>query len=182
MDGFSFIHKAAYKDLAQRLLELGHKRISKVTRKERREPALANIEQEFFELLAPAGIRPDSISLPDWEETPEGFHKLLESLFRFTPPTALILPESYLVHAAFQFFAQKGIKVPKDVSIISIEDCEDFKWSVLPITRFYHDWGKACNSVSKWIDFIHSGKPAPKQKTVYPAEFIEGGTLAAAHK
>lgn len=177
IDGFSFEISQSWKTLADRLVELKHKRISVVLRKERRTPAIGEEEKLFFERVSSMGIRPDSFSLPDWEETPSGFHSLLDSLFRFTPPTALILPETYLVHSAFQYFSSMGIKVPKDVSLVSMEDCEEFKWSSPPITRISKDFNLPCQAVSKWVDVISGGKPAPKQKTVCPVEFIEGGTL-----
>lgn len=178
IDGFSFNFEKALIALADRLLDLGHQRISLVTRRERRKPTLGAFEEFLFECLSPAGIRPDSISLPDWEETPEGFHDLLESLFRFTPPTALILPEPFFVHSAIQFFATKGIKVPKDVSVVSSEDCMDFHWTLPKVARFNPDRGKAGEMAAEWVEKVRKGFPAPKKKTSYPVEFIDGGTLA----
>ena len=182
IDGFSFDTREGLKDLTNRLSTYGHKRVCYVTRKERRVPALGEAERQVFENLAADGIQPNSFTLPDWEETPAGFHKLLDSLFRFTPPTALLLPETYLVTTALQFFAAKRIRVPKDVSIISLEDCEEFQWAVPPITRLSKDFKLPAQEAAQWIHLLQSGKPAPRKKTVYPAQFIEGGTLVPPRK
>jgi hypothetical protein len=50
--------------------------------------------------------------LPDWEESPEGFERCLDSLFGSTPPTALILDEPFLFNAVFHYLAQRGLRVP----------------------------------------------------------------------
>ncbi len=182
MDGFSFDATEGIKALASKLIALGHKRVTWIARKEQRQPALGNNEKVFFEQLSEHGIRPNSFTLPEWEETPEGFQDLLDSLFKVTPPTALIIPETYLVQTTFQYFLKKRIQVPDQVSIMCTEDCEEFKWANPSIARISRDFNLASEAVSEWIEMISSGRPAPMQKTFYPVEFIEGGTLAKPRK
>ena len=182
IDGFSFDSQDALEGLTQKISNYGHKRMCCVTRKERRLPALGESERTIFSRLAADGIQPNTFTLPDWEETPAGFHKLLDALFRFTPPTALIIPETYLVTTALQFFAAKRIRVPEDLSIICMEDCEEFKWSVPHITCITRDFNQPAQEIAKWITTLQSGKPAPRKKTIYPAQFFEGGTLVAPKK
>ena len=62
-----FIMEEVYQDLAQRLLELGHKRISKIIRKERKKP-VGHLGTAVLRTPVLAGIRTDSISLPDWRK------------------------------------------------------------------------------------------------------------------
>ena len=48
----------------------------------------------------------------------EGLQKLLGSLFRLTPPTAMIIDEAPLFAATQQFLASQGLRVPQQVSLI----------------------------------------------------------------
>jgi biotin operon repressor len=74
----------------QRLIGLGHRRIVLITRQERRLPQPGATERAFLSELAAHDLSPGPYNMPDWKETPNGFHGRLEGLFRVTPPTALI--------------------------------------------------------------------------------------------
>ena len=179
IDGFTFDASDGIRTLAKKLITLGHKRVTWITRREQRQPALGNNVRVFFDSLSDYGIRPNSFTLPDWEETPVGFQNLLDSLFKVTPPTALILPETYLVQTTLQYFLKRRIQVPEKVSLICTEDCEEFQWTHPPITRISKNFNLASEAISKWVEIVSSGRPAPMQKTIHPVEFIEGGTLAS---
>ncbi len=58
------------------------------------------------------GIPTSGYNLPDWEESPKGFNLLMESLFKRTPPTAMIIDEVCWFSAALAFFLRRGIHVP----------------------------------------------------------------------
>ena len=78
-------------------------------------------------------------NLPDWEETPEGFSRLLDKLFKITPPTALIIDEGSRVFAAVTYLARHGIKVPEHVSLVC-PDSNAFKdWCHPPIAHMHWD-------------------------------------------
>jgi hypothetical protein len=64
----------------------------------RRKPRPGSFEQAFLDELEALGIPTGDYNLPDWSESPEGFHQLLAALFRHTPPTALILQEAPTLH------------------------------------------------------------------------------------
>ena len=79
-----------------------------MVRQMRRLPKPGAQEQAFLETMAFHGIPPGPYHLPDWEESVESYDERLESLFRFTAPTALIVDEVSLFAAAQQFLAGKG--------------------------------------------------------------------------
>ena len=114
-----------YRDATRQLITLGHRRIVLVVREGFREPPLGGCELAFVEELKAHGIPTGPYNLPDWEETSEGFHRLMESLFKSTPPTALIIDEVCWFIAALGFLVRHGIRVPEDVSLVS-GDCEPF--------------------------------------------------------
>lgn len=81
----------AIRDATRELIRLGHRRIVYVCPAHARLPEPSELITAFLGELRAAGISAGAYNTPDWEESPVGFRKLLESLFQFTPPTAIIL-------------------------------------------------------------------------------------------
>jgi DNA-binding LacI/PurR family transcriptional regulator len=99
----------AYVTLTNRLHQLGHCRMVMLVRSMRRLPEPGASEAAFLDTLRGQGIATGSYHLPDWEDSKEGFHACLISLFQHTPPTALIIDEGRLLVAALQFCADRRI-------------------------------------------------------------------------
>jgi len=166
----------AYQAVTRKLLALGHKRIVLLTRKARRIPIPGASEQTFLEELANGGVLPSSYNLPDWEETVEGFHRGLESIFQITPPTALIVDESHFFLAALQFCANRGLRVPNDVSLVSTDDSRHFAWFRPSISHIRWDRKAVMRRIERWAANISRNKSDLRQ-TFTKAIFIEGGTI-----
>ena len=96
----------AYRAATRHLLEHGHRRIVLIAREVRRKPTPGISERAFLGELAAHGVLTGGYNLPDWEETPKGFSRLLETLFQRTPPTALIIDEFP------RFFCRGGVSRP----------------------------------------------------------------------
>jgi len=161
------------------LAELGHRRIVLMVRRMRRVPKPGAQEQAFLDTLAAHGIPPGPYHLPDWVEDVEGFHAQLESLFRFTPPTAMIVDEAPLFAAAQQFLAGKGLRVPEDVSLVSTDYDTSFEWSRPKISHIRWEIRPVVKRVMQWTGHISRGKEDLRQ-TLTPAKFIKGGTIGPA--
>jgi DNA-binding LacI/PurR family transcriptional regulator len=129
----------AYRAATRRLLELGHRRIVILVRAARRLPVPGMAERAFLEELAAHGMVTGDYNLPDWEETPAGFSRLLERLFQHTPPTAVIVDEASRYIAAAEFLARRGIKVPERVSLVSTDDDPALAWCYPPVARMRWD-------------------------------------------
>lgn len=169
----------AMKELMRRLLELGHRRIVLLVREERRLPRPGATERAFLSSLEAHGIKPNSYHLPVWTETPKGFQKCLEELFRVTPPTALIVDESPFFTAAMQFFMKRGILVPEAVSLVCSDYDPNFSWCEPPITHIHWDSRPIVRRIVGWASNISKGK-ADYQQSETKAQFIEGGTIGPA--
>jgi hypothetical protein len=100
----------AFVKAVRRLAALGHRRIVYLVREEHREPHPSLVARAFLDELKAQDIPHGAYNMPNWEDTPEGFQQCLGSLFRYTPPTALIVDESMLYFAALQFLAKRGIR------------------------------------------------------------------------
>lgn len=161
------------------LVRLGHRRIVLIVRRIRRYPELGLFERAFVNELQRHKVPFSSFNLPDWEESREGFHELLRSLFRVTPPTALIIDEAPFFVAAQQYMAGRGIRVPQQVSMICTDADPAFEWCSPPISHICWDSGPVVRRVVRWAAAVSRGVD-DRRHFSFPAEFVEGGTTGPA--
>lgn len=165
----------AYGDATRQLIALGHRRIVLIVREGFRKPPVGGCELAFLNELKAHGIPTGSYNLPDWEETSEGFRRLMESLFKSTPPTALIIDEVCWFIAALGFLVRRGIRVPEQVSLVS-GDCEPVLEMCNPgFAHMRWDNRRIVRRVVRWVDAVRKGKADRKTINV-PAEFVPGGS------
>ena len=170
---------AALAAATRRLIELGHRRIVLLARKQRRLPEPGASERAFLNELIVHGITPSAFNLPDWEENIDGFHGRLGSLFTLTPPTALIIDEVPFFVATQQFLARRQIQVPGDVSLVCTDDDRDFLWCKPSVAHIRWDYRPVVRRIVRWADNVSHGKQDLRQ-TLTPAKFVPGGTVGVA--
>ncbi|MCX6876924.1 MAG: substrate-binding domain-containing protein [Verrucomicrobia bacterium] len=165
-----------YRVATRHLLALGHCRIVLMVREPLRKPTPGFSARAFLEELSTHGVATSNYHLPDWEETPEGFNRLLENLFKITPPTALIIDEIPRVFAAVTYLARHGIKVPEHVSLVCSDSDAFMDWCHPPIAHMRWDNALIVRRVVRWVNAMHKGKPARREANI-PAEFVLGGSI-----
>ncbi len=170
---------AAQRELVARLVGFGHRRIVMLVREERRNPVPGNPEQMFLNQLESSGIRTNAYNLPDWGDTPEEFHHALDSLFRHTPPTALLIDEATLFFAALQHLAGMGIVAPGHVSLACTDPDPNFEWCRPGITHFAWDSSPVINRAVNWANNVSRGKD-DRRKSITEAKLVIGGTIGPA--
>lgn len=169
----------AMRSATQALLDLGHRRIVLLTRKIQRLPSPAPVPQAFLACLEATGIHTSTYNLPDWEESREGFQRLLTELLRITPPSAMIIDEPTLFTPAQQFLARRRIRVPEDISMICVDSDPTFAWCVPSITHLRWDFRPAIRRIVRWASNVSRGRRDIRQR-FQPAEFVAGGTIGPA--
>lgn len=162
--------------LVQRLVSLGHRRIVLLAREVRRKPTPGRFEQVFLDELAAHGIKHSSFNMPDWVESPEGLQQVLDSLFRHTPPTALIVEEAHTMIATQQHLANNGIVSPRDVSLICDDPNPAFSWSRPSMAHIQWDGTTLTKHAIRWVANIARGKEDLKSSFL-KADLVEGGTI-----
>ena len=170
---------APYVDATSQLIDLGHRRISLLAQSVRRLPKPGHGESIFLKALESHGISTSSYNLPEWDDSTEGFHQVLDTLFATTAPTALILDEAPLLIAAQQFLLSRGLKVPQDVSLICTDNDPHFSWCTPTIAHIDWDSRPMVRRVVNWAGNIRRGKKDIRQSFT-PAVFIGGGTIGPA--
>lgn len=170
------VKSPAVEEALRRLVDLGHRRIVMLTREERRKPSPGLLERRFFEALERLGIETGVYNLPDWEDDARGLQRCLDSLFRHTPPTALFFSEPSLFFAAQQYLLGKGLVVPRDVSLVVLEDHPVFEWFQPEVSHIRTDTRRFVPRVLQWVDHVAKGKD-DRRETLVHGEFVEGGTI-----
>jgi len=171
----------AFVSAIDQLVKLGHRRIVLICRKPRRLPEPGRVERIFLTELAAHGVPVGDYNLPDWDETPKGLHSLMESLFRVTPPTALIVDEAPVLASIQQFLAQRKLQIPEHVSLIATDRDSNFDWCSPQIAHFHWQPDLVARRVVNWASAISRGREDLKQ-TIIPAEFIPSGTIGPARR
>jgi len=159
----------------------GHRRIVFLSPSSWRQPTHGPPVIAFIAALETLGITATDYHLPQWEESAVGLERVLESLFRITPPTALILVEPSTCVASLAFLAQRGIHVPRDLSLVCLVYDPVFAWRRPAITHFNWEPQKLIHRVARWVDAVACGTADYEQKSYTPT-FNPGGTIAAARK
>ena len=144
-----------------------------------RVPDPGQSENAFLNELESNGIPPSSYNLPDWTESVDGLHSRLESLFRVTPPTALIVDEAPVFAAVQQFLAQRKILVPQDISVVCTDADATFAWCKTSVAHIRWDSKPLVSRIVRWAANVSRGKKDLRQ-TVTPAKFVTGGTMGPA--
>lgn len=166
----------ALRAIIAHLVELGHRRIVMLAREERRKPQPGLFEQTFLDELEARGISPGPYHLPEWENSWKGFHRCLDSLFQYTPPTALLIAQAPLFVAAQQHLAGIGILAPQQVSMVCHDPDPVFEWCDPAISHIRWDPGPMVHRVVRWAGNVSRGKTDLK-RTLMKAEFVLGGTI-----
>ena len=164
------------------LLDLGHRRMVLICPRGLREPAPAPIVQAFTSELTDAGLRWSyGYNVPEWEETPVGFRALLEGFFAATPPTALLLDETPRVLAALAFCAERGWRIPEQVSLVAMQSDSSLAWCHPSIAQVRWDPAPVHRCVVRWLGAVGKGD-ADHEFVTFPAEFVPGGSIGPVRK
>ena len=166
----------AMREAVGKMVELGHRRIVLFTRETRRQPKPGHFEEEFLKELQQHGIKTGSYNLPAWVETAEGFQDGLDSLFKVTPPTAIILDESEFLAGFFQFCCRAKLTVPGNLSLLCLDNSPEFAWSHPQITHLEWDSKPLIHRIVLWAYNVSHNKEDLLQSPI-PSKLIAGGSI-----
>jgi DNA-binding LacI/PurR family transcriptional regulator/biotin operon repressor len=165
--------------LIRRLVELGHRRIVLLIREEHLKPNLSFFATLFLEALEMMGITPGPYNLPVWGYQPEGLRLCLDSLYKITPPTAIISTEISILLSIRDYQAHHGVMSPRDVSLINLDSSPFFEWCDPMVAHFDWDIKSLNRRVVRWAKNVAFDKDDRRQVFIM-AKFVEGGTIGPA--
>jgi len=104
----------------------------------------------------------------------ETVQRMVMGYSRSTMPTAFIFLDWREFITATSCFAQLGLKVPQDISVILLNDQLEAGWYLPEITRYTFPLEQFVKSISAWISDV-SAKP---QEIILSPRRIEGESIA----
>lgn len=163
------------------LTQYGHRRIVVISPESWRIPRPSKPAQAFFDAMSAHGHEPSMYHLPHWDQTPAGLEQLLSSMFRVTPPTAMLFVNPAACVAALAFIVRKGLSIPGDISVLSMTAGPVF--DLLPQRLAHFQWpiDGHVNRMVRWVERMAMGEK-DTEKMTFSTTFHAAETIGPARK
>ena len=173
-------HRATARHAAGRLLRLGHRRIALVTEGSQRGDLMdaeAGFREAFTGRTAPPDAEP--IVARYREFTVPEVVRSLETLFRRTRrPTALVVTNSQAYPLTLCFLAQRGLRIPRDVSLLATTDDTLYSHLLPPPTHYRSMAPEAVAKVIyRMVRRIARGEKLARPKVRLTTTCVAGGSI-----
>jgi DNA-binding LacI/PurR family transcriptional regulator len=103
----------------------------------------------------------------------------LTSLFRITPPTALVVLKTKWAVGVLSFLARRRLRVPEDVSLVSWGHNSELAWHRPAMAHFASDQELMVRRIVRWIRGLAKGRPDHEFQPI-PLTFVAAGTTGPA--
>jgi LacI family transcriptional regulator len=172
-------YRAICRHAAGVLLSLGHRRLALLNRESRRAGDVDS-ERGFLEGVRQSPHADATADIAYHRDDVESVACALRSVLdRKTPPTALVVSNSYAYLATASLLAQRGLRVPQDITLISRDD-DPFLGSLAPEPARYrvdpHTFAKKI--VGSLLQILNRS-PALRSPAPLLPKFAVGGSTAA---
>lgn len=177
MAAASLMPGAAFREAIRQLIALGHKRIVWVCPPHWVRPAPTKMVRAFWSQLTASGLSAGDYNTPHYDGTPEGFQLLLDSLFRLTPPTAMIVPCQNHAFALMNFLNRRGLSIPHDLSLIVGAPGPALHWIHPPIAYLQYDSLSLVRRIVRWVENCAKGGLPDLDQELINATLVAGETM-----
>ncbi|MEV0975563.1 substrate-binding domain-containing protein [Streptomyces sp. NPDC049915] len=118
----------------EHLLALGHERIAVIAGQRRTSVSGARVAG-YRSALSAAGVRhrPEYVRHAGFDET-AARRRMRELLALPEPPTAVFVCSDRMALGVYEALAERGLRVPDDVSVIGFDDAPEARWSTPALT------------------------------------------------
>ncbi len=170
--------QSGMRELAERILALGHRRVGAVLGP-RNASTAEHRETVLRETLAGSGV---SIPTPltargpfDFATGYAGARRLLEL---HDPPTVIVCANDVVAYGALNAARELGREVPRDVSITGFDDLPEARWPLLQLTTVAFDLeAMARRAAGLLVDRLAFGPDEPYRHEWFPSHLVERTTL-----
>jgi LacI family transcriptional regulator/LacI family purine nucleotide synthesis repressor len=161
------------------VVENGHKRIAYIHGVDSSTTRTRLVT--FNKRLEDHGIRvPDEYILESpYRDTHGAYERTLELLELPERPTCIFYPDDYASYGGLRAIAEKGLRVPDDVSVVGFDGIKVARHIRPRLTTYRQDTeGLGTQAAEKLIDLIERPKTTLIQQVVVTGRLLEGDTLA----
>ena len=160
------------------LLGLGHRRIALLNRETRRAGDVDS-EAGFLEVVKASSVQDVTADVAYHRDDVDTVARALTRLLdRKDPPTALVVSNSYAYLATTSLLAQRGLRVPRDISLISRDD-DPFLGSLAPAPARYivspHAFAK--KMIGPLLQLV-AREPVVRTRAPWLPKIATGGSMA----
>lgn len=170
---------AAARAATEHLIVLGHRRIGFITGSG--EYALSGERLEGYRLAMQAAGLEGRLMVAEGDFTyrsgSEATRRLLEAPER---PTGIVASSDQMSLAALEVATEKGLDVPRDLSIVSFDDSPIVKFSTPPLTAIRQPIAQMAAQAAELLIAANNGAPFSDEIKVLPFELIVRGSTALA--
>ncbi len=172
-------YRAICRHAAGALLRLGHRRLALLNRESRRAGDVGS-ERGFLEGVRQSTHTDATADIAYHRDDVESVARALRSLLdRKNPPTALVVSNSYAYLSTASLLAQRGLRVPQDIALISRDD-DPFLASLVPEpARYRVDPHTFAKKIVGSLRQMLNRSPALRSPALLLPKFIVGGSTAA---
>jgi DNA-binding LacI/PurR family transcriptional regulator len=109
---------------------------------------------------------------------PDVMRRILANVFSRRTPTALILLDWKETVAVSCFLTERGLRVPRDVSLVMLSDSVTAEWFHPKLCRFRYPQRRMLSEMVKWLE----DKPGSAKASTLSGIFESGESIAAPPK
>lgn len=171
-------HRALCRHSAALFLRHGHRRLA-LFLEHGGHAGDAESEQGFREGLAAAADAPEPVVCSPERSAASVIREMKRLLTRRDPPTGLLVSNSYAYLTVLSYLASVGLRVPRDISVVSRDD-EMFLRFMHPIPTFYSTKpARLAQTLHQGLKRILAGDSAPFALRIMP-DLVKGDSVGPA--
>lgn len=160
------------------LLGLGHRRLALLNREPRR-PGDYESEVGFVEGVRDSRHPEATADVASYHEDIASIGRALDRLFaKKKPPTALLVCNSHIYLAVCTLLAQRGLRIPQDVSLISRDDDQFLRFVAPSPARYVFTPGAFARKFLHSILLLSEAGVLRPSTTLLLPKFVTGGSVA----
>lgn len=159
----------------EHLLAQGHRQIALLAGPQSSVSARARLTG-WAQALREAGTEPGAVAYGDWSAA-SGYEKAHRLLSENASLDAMLVANDQMALGVLRACAEKGIRVPGQLSVIGYDDTTDSAWFTPPLTTIRQRFKEAGRQSVDWL-IANSGRAQAPQQRLLPVELIVRGSTA----
>ncbi|MGI3786728.1 MAG: LacI family DNA-binding transcriptional regulator [Janthinobacterium lividum] len=173
--------RSGMRELAERVIALGHRRVGAVLGPENASTA-SNRELILRSTLAASGVTvPDALAYRGPFDFATGYAGARQLLEQPEPPTVIVCANDVVAYGALNAARELGREVPRDVSITGFDDLPEASWPLLQLTTVAFDLeAMARRAAGLLVDRLTFGADEPYRHEWFASRLVERATLGPA--